>query len=78
MRAYARGDETFTPGTDANTLLDAAGNAWVITEEALVGPGDEEAPRLAGHLAYWFGWYAFFPSTELYGQTDGDLTPQAP
>lgn len=24
-------------------------------------------PRLPGHRAYWFGWYAFFPDSELYG-----------
>lgn len=24
-------------------------------------------PRFAGELAYWFGWFAFFPKTELYG-----------
>ena len=33
---------------------------------ALVGPDGELAPRINGHLAYWFGWYAFFPDTELY------------
>ena len=26
----------------------------------------EIAPRINGHLAYWFGWYAFFPQTLLY------------
>lgn len=23
-------------------------------------------PRVPGHLAYWFGWYSFFPQSELY------------
>ena len=48
-------------------MLDAAGRAWQVTEEALLGPDGEIAPRLPGHLAYWFGWYAFFPLTQLYG-----------
>jgi hypothetical protein len=33
----------------------------------LVGRGGERLPRLSGQLAYWFGWFAFFPKTELYG-----------
>jgi hypothetical protein len=37
-----------------------------VTEEALVGPDDQHLPRLNGHLSYWFGWYAFFPNTEVY------------
>jgi len=66
VRAYNRGAETFSPGPDADTLLDSAGRAWRVTEEALVGPGGELAPRISGHLAYWFGWYSFFPKTLLY------------
>ena len=38
-----------------------------VTEEALLGPESETLPRLPGHLAYWFGWYAFFPKTLVYG-----------
>jgi hypothetical protein len=68
VRAYERGSETFRPGPDADTVLDASGRPWEITEEALVGPGGEQAPRLGGHLAYWFGWYAFFPNTLVYGE----------
>lgn len=67
VRAYARGDREFTPGPDADTVLDAAGNAWQVTEDALVGPDGQRAERLAGHLAYWFGWFAFFPETLVYG-----------
>lgn len=22
--------------------------------------------RLGGHVSYWFGWYAFYPKTEVY------------
>jgi hypothetical protein len=65
-RAYARGNHRFT-GQMRDALLDDKGRAWRITEEALVGPGGERLPRLAGELAYWFGWFAFFPQTEVYG-----------
>ncbi|UCG22981.1 MAG: DUF3179 domain-containing protein [Chloroflexota bacterium] len=69
VRAYDRGDETFSPGPEPGILLDAAGGPWQITEEALLGPDGQTAPRLSGHLAYWFGWYAFFPETELYPES---------
>ncbi len=53
-------------------MLDSAGRAWQVTEEALLGPDGERAPRVNGHLAYWFGWYAFFPNTLLYPDPDVD------
>jgi hypothetical protein len=68
VRAYDRGTETFSPGPEADTVLNSAGQPWQITEDALIGPDGERAPRLSGHLAYWFGWYAFFPDTLVYGQ----------
>ncbi len=67
VRAYGRGDRTFAPGPQPDVLLDEAGGEWRVTEEALVGPNGERAPRINGHLAYWFGWYAFFPNTLVYG-----------
>lgn len=67
VRAFARGQHKFMPGSDPDTLLDGRGQKWQLTEGALIGPQGEELPRLAGHLAYWFGWYAFFPQTEVYG-----------
>ena len=66
VRVYARGDETFTPGPDADTVLDASGQAWQVTEDALIGPNGETFERISGHLAYWFGWFAFYPETLLY------------
>jgi len=66
VRAYARAGETFSPAQNPDTVLDSKGHAWQVTEEALVGPEGELAPRINGHLAYWFGWYSFFPQTLLY------------
>jgi hypothetical protein len=68
VRAYRRGDETFVPSTDPDTVLDLAGRTWRVTEEALVSPSGEHALRINGHLAYWFGWYSFFPKTLVYGR----------
>ena len=66
VRAYAREGETFTPGSKPDTVIDSAGNTWVVSEEALLGPNGELAPRISGHLAYWFGWFTFFPQTLVY------------
>ena len=73
--AFERGDHRFAPGTaagtdtdiEAGTVRDASGAAWQVTEEALLGPAGERLERISGHLAFWFGWYAFFPETEVYG-----------
>ena len=75
VRAFERGDQRFAPGTaagtdtdiEAGTVRDASGAAWRVTEEALLGPAGERLERISGHLAFWFGWYAFFPETEVYG-----------
>ena len=67
-RAYERGGQRFV-ARSRDELADERGRPWRVTEEALVGPGGERLPRVPGHLAYWFGWFAFFPTTELYGGT---------
>jgi hypothetical protein len=67
VRAYDRGAHTFSPGSEADTVVDSAGREWRVTEDALRGPGGESAPRVNGFLAYWFGWYSFFPHTLVYG-----------
>jgi hypothetical protein len=68
IRAYTREDETFAPGETAGVVIDSQGNEWQVTEQALVGPHGKTLERLPGHLAYWFGWFAFFPETDVYGR----------
>ena len=48
-------------------VINSAGKTWQVTEDALIGPDGTQALRVNGHLAYWFGWYAFFPNTLIYG-----------
>ncbi len=79
VRAYRRGGRTFapappgSPGAAAGELVDGDGRRWTAGEESLApsepGPGPEAAPlaRLPGHQSFWFGWYSFFPQSELYG-----------
>jgi hypothetical protein len=69
VRAYERGDTEFHapeagPGA---TVLDDAGDAWQVTEEALVHPDGRPLERRPGHLSFWFGWFSFYPHTSLYG-----------
>jgi len=70
VRAYERAGLTFErrSGADGQAFLAADdGSTWRITDIGLqrVGGGGLR-PRLPGHLAYWFGWYAFFPETGLW------------
>ena len=67
VRAYATEGEQFAPGGTADTVVDESGRLWQVTEEALLGPEGESYDRYPGHLAYWFGWFAFFPQTGVYG-----------
>jgi hypothetical protein len=66
VRAYERGNKFFSPSDQPGFVFDQEGQAWEVTEEALISPAGEAAPRLGGHLAYWFGWFAFFPNTLVY------------
>lgn len=68
VRAYERGENNFVLGVEEGRVVDGDGRVWQMTEEALLGPNGEILPRLGGHLAYWFGWYAFFPDTLVYGK----------
>ncbi len=71
-RAYERRAFTFGPATDDNTteVVDKAGRRWRVEEKALAGPDGEKLARLPGHMAFWFGWYSFYPKTEVYSQLD--------
>jgi uncharacterized protein DUF3179 len=68
VRAYERGAFRFAAGKDPGAPVDQDGRPFRVTEEALLGPGGESLPRLPGHLAYWFGWFSFYPRTAVYGK----------
>jgi hypothetical protein len=74
LRAYERRAHRFALSA-AGELLDEQGRAWRRTEEALLPPeGSGEPPlaRLPSHLAFWFGWYGFYPDTGLWSpEADG-------
>lgn len=66
-RAYLRGEHSFQSRRGDGAVVAADGAVWSVTESALVNQSDGRIlPRLAGHLAYWFGWASFYPQTQLY------------
>ena len=65
VRAYERGERIFSL-SDGELVADD-GTAWRLTDLGLLQrDAPTRLPRVPGHLAYWFGWYAFFPDTGLW------------
>ena len=77
-RVYERGAHLFSHAqpTDENEgmiiLVDEKGQRWRMGEEALVQVEDsrQRLQRIPSHIAYWFGWYAFYPATDVYGEIE--------
>ncbi len=53
VRAYDRGELEFAQD------LSADGQVWSMTEDALIAPDGRQAPRVAGHISYWFAWSGY-------------------
>lgn len=66
VRAYNRGDLTLSATDNAGEFVDEDGAIWQLTEDALVTDDGRRLERIPGHLAFWFGWYGFYPETDLY------------
>ena len=69
VRAYERGALTFDPPAPGalRHLQARDGATWWIAEEGLAPQaGGDLLPRVPGHVAFWFGWYAFYPDTAVY------------
>ncbi len=73
-RAYLSSDVQFQVRVDVGpgglSITDTEGKVWRVTEEALVRADDpsRRLERIPTHMAYWFGWHASYPNTQLYGQ----------
>lgn len=66
VRAYASNGSTFNATDSENELVDDEGTLWTVTEDALISEDGDELERVAGHLAFWFGWFSFYPDTQFY------------
>ena len=66
-RVYDAGDTQFVRPAGSSEVADDAGRIWRVTEAALVLASDAgvRRARLPAQRAFWFGWYAQFPATEL-------------
>jgi hypothetical protein len=70
-RAYRTGEILFQNKVTDGPILsleDHEGNLWSVQEDHLVVDGSNSTllPRIRTSLAYWFAWYLFHPSTEVY------------
>jgi hypothetical protein len=65
-RVFERGGHTFVVRTQDDSIRDQAGGRWRATPEALVSDTGERLARVPAHRAFWFGWVAQYPQTELY------------
>ena len=66
VRAFESAGKKFRVAGEGRLVEEITGTHFTIEEENLVAETGEQLPRIAGHNAFWFGWYAFFPTTEIY------------
>lgn len=66
-RVYASGAHRFVETDGDELVTDAQGGEWRAGEEALESALDLSVrlPRVSAHRAFWFGWFAQHPDTEL-------------
>lgn len=66
-RVYAASGVQFVELVGDNRVKDSTGTLWTAGEASLVPDGDPGAAmaRLGAFRAFWFGWYAQYPETEL-------------
>jgi hypothetical protein len=61
VRAFETAGKRFRVAGGGRLLEERTGTLFTVEEENLVAETGEKLPRIAGHNAFWFGWYAFFP-----------------
>ncbi len=64
-RVYESRGVTFASWNRSLEARDDKGGAWRVSEAQLSGPNGEVLKRLPAHRAFWFGWHAAFPDTQL-------------
>ncbi|MEM6301197.1 MAG: DUF3179 domain-containing protein [Pseudomonadota bacterium] len=64
-RVYDPGTVTFIRYDGRDKATDSTGENWTVSEESLVSDSGQTLQRLPYHRAFWFGWQAAFPQTEL-------------
>ena len=66
-RVYDAGAVRLERRVDEERVVDDDGRTWQVSEDALVLEDDADVrlARVPAQRAFWFGWYAQFPDTEL-------------
>ncbi|MEO0443527.1 MAG: DUF3179 domain-containing protein [Pseudomonadota bacterium] len=64
-RVYDPENIDFVAYDQDSQVTDAQGNTWAVTEEQLVSKSGRVLQRLPYHRAFWFGWQAAYPQTQL-------------
>lgn len=57
------------------------GTRWSIEGKGQEGPmSGKSLTPVENHLSQWYGWYAYYPATTIYGRTDPPqpITPEKP
>jgi len=67
VRAYLSSGRRLKYSQERKLVDEETGEEFTVEEEHLVNAESTvRLVRLAGHLAYWFGWYASFPASEVF------------
>lgn len=65
-RAYQTKGQTFKSWDQKETVVDGAGQSWILDEKSLKRVGSPKTlARYPSHQSFWFGWMAQFPKTRL-------------
>lgn len=65
-RVYDSGPHEFAAWQGETRVADRKGQFWKVTEDALISEATgARLARRAAFRAFWFGWHAQFPDTEL-------------
>ena len=64
-RVFDPEDVQFTEYDGDSTAIDSNGVKWEVNESKLIASNGETLSRLPYHRAFWFGWRAAFPETQL-------------
>ena len=64
-RVFDPDNQKFAEYDGGFEAIDEQGNVWQVEEEWLMGKNGKRLARLPYHRAFWFGWQAAFPNTQL-------------
>ena len=64
-RVFESGGFTFRSWDQNHTITDQQGKSWRLTENRCIREDGKILTRIPTHRAFWFGWFAAYPNTEL-------------